>query len=87
MSSSAPSNFLTKWCWLLPPIRPKSLFSIIEQRKALAEEAFADFKGSKVRVTTFRGLLIDYVLKREIQMRFCEACAPFRILNLNSRWR
>jgi len=37
----------------------KPLFEL-EQRKALAEAAFVDFKG-KVRVTTFRGLLIDYV--------------------------
>ncbi len=37
----------------------KPLFDL-EQRKSLAEAALANFKG-KVRVTTFRGLLIDYV--------------------------
>jgi pantetheine-phosphate adenylyltransferase len=37
----------------------KPLFSI-EERKALAEQALASF-GSKVRVTPFNGLLIDFV--------------------------
>jgi pantetheine-phosphate adenylyltransferase len=32
----------------------------LEQRQALAQAALGDF-GKKVRVTTFRGLLIDYV--------------------------
>jgi len=32
----------------------------LEQRQALAQEALAEF-GGKVRITTFRGLLIDYV--------------------------
>jgi pantetheine-phosphate adenylyltransferase len=37
----------------------KPLFEL-EQRQKLAESALAEFKG-RVRVTTFRGLLIDYV--------------------------
>lgn len=37
----------------------KPLFDL-EQRKALAEEALHDL-GKRVRVTAFRGLLIDYV--------------------------
>jgi len=37
----------------------KPLFDL-EQRKSMAESALVDF-GKKVRVTTFRGLLIDYV--------------------------
>src|SRR5258708_21257610 len=37
----------------------KPLFSI-EEREAMAKKALADF-GDKVRVTVFRGLLIDYV--------------------------
>jgi pantetheine-phosphate adenylyltransferase len=37
----------------------KSLFTL-EERKGMAEKALADF-GSKVRVTAFHGLLIDYV--------------------------
>jgi len=39
----------------------KPLFSI-EERKALAEQALASF-GTKVRIATFNGLLIDYVRK------------------------
>jgi pantetheine-phosphate adenylyltransferase len=39
----------------------KPLFSL-EERKALAEQALASF-GSKVRVTAFNGLLIDFVRK------------------------
>jgi pantetheine-phosphate adenylyltransferase len=38
----------------------KSLFTL-EERKALAEKSLANF-GRKVRVTSFEGLLIDYVL-------------------------
>ena len=37
----------------------KPLFDL-DQRRALAEAALGEF-GKKVRVTTFRGLLIDYV--------------------------
>ena len=37
----------------------KSLFTL-EERRALAKKALVDF-GSKVRVTAFHGLLIDYV--------------------------
>ena len=39
----------------------KPLFSI-EERKALAEQALASF-GTKVRIATFNGLLIDFVRK------------------------
>jgi pantetheine-phosphate adenylyltransferase len=39
----------------------KPLFSI-EERKALAEQALGSF-GKKVRITTFNGLLIDFVQK------------------------
>jgi pantetheine-phosphate adenylyltransferase len=39
----------------------KPLFPL-EERKALAEKALTNF-GAKVRVTSFEGLLIDYVLK------------------------
>ena len=39
----------------------KPLFSL-EERKALAEKALASF-GTKVRITPFNGLLIDFVLK------------------------
>ncbi len=39
----------------------KPLFNI-EERKDMAEKALAHY-GSKVRVTTFNGLLIDYVIK------------------------
>jgi pantetheine-phosphate adenylyltransferase len=39
----------------------KPLFSL-EERQALAEQALASF-GSKVRVTPFHGLLIDFVQK------------------------
>jgi pantetheine-phosphate adenylyltransferase len=39
----------------------KPLFSL-EERKALVEQALASF-GDKVRVTTFNGLLIDFVRK------------------------
>jgi pantetheine-phosphate adenylyltransferase len=41
----------------------KPLFSI-EERMELAEKALANF-GSKVRVTTFNGLLIDFVKKEK----------------------
>ncbi len=37
----------------------KPLFSL-EERKQLAEESLAEFNG-RVRVTVFRGLLVDYV--------------------------
>jgi len=37
----------------------KAIFTL-EERKAMAERALADF-GTKVRVTVFRGLLVDYV--------------------------
>jgi len=37
----------------------KALFTL-EERQAMAERALADF-GKKVRVTVFRGLLVDYV--------------------------
>src|ERR1035437_6421148 len=37
----------------------KSLFTL-EERQALAEKAVADW-GGKVRVTVFRGLLVDFV--------------------------
>jgi pantetheine-phosphate adenylyltransferase len=37
----------------------KPLFAL-EERQSMAEKALAQF-GAKVRVTTFRGLLIDYV--------------------------
>jgi pantetheine-phosphate adenylyltransferase len=36
----------------------------LEERQALAEQALAAFKG-KVRVTVFRGLLIDYVQSQD----------------------
>ena len=39
----------------------KPLFSL-EERKAMAEQALASF-GSKVRITAFNGLLIDFVRK------------------------
>ena len=39
----------------------KTLFAL-EERQAMAEKALASF-GTKVRVTTFQGLLIDYVQK------------------------
>jgi pantetheine-phosphate adenylyltransferase len=39
----------------------KPLFTL-EERRALAEKALASF-GTKVRVTTFNGLLIDFVVK------------------------
>ena len=39
----------------------KPLFSI-EERKAMAEQALASF-GTKVRIATFNGLLIDFVRK------------------------
>ena len=41
----------------------KPLFSL-EERLALAEKALASF-GAKVRVTSFRGLLVDYVLSEK----------------------
>jgi pantetheine-phosphate adenylyltransferase len=41
----------------------KPLFAL-EERKALAEQALGHY-GSKVRVTAFHGLLIDYVQKEE----------------------
>jgi len=41
----------------------KPLFSL-EERKAMAEKALASF-GAKVRVTSFNGLLIDYVLSED----------------------
>jgi pantetheine-phosphate adenylyltransferase len=41
----------------------KPLFSI-EERKALAEKALASF-GDKVRITSFNGLLIDFVTKEK----------------------
>jgi pantetheine-phosphate adenylyltransferase len=39
--------------------RKKSLFTL-EERRTLAERALVDF-GARVRVTVFRGLLVDYV--------------------------
>jgi pantetheine-phosphate adenylyltransferase len=41
----------------------KPLFTL-EERKSLAEQALVQF-GKKVRVTSFEGLLIDYVLKEK----------------------
>ena len=39
--------------------RKKTIFTL-EERQAMAERALVDF-GAKVRVTAFRGLLVDYV--------------------------
>src|ERR1700679_173462 len=41
----------------------KPLFTL-EERQALAEKALVDF-GTKVRVTSFHGLLIDYVQSQD----------------------
>ena len=44
------------------PTPPKSRSFPLEERQKLAEQALASF-GTKVRITPFRGLLIDFVQK------------------------
>ena len=62
----------------------KPLFPL-EERQAMAETALAAFKG-KVRVTVFRGLLIDYVQSEDSRDVYKRQLSDLRSSILSNPW-